>query len=200
MLWFTGLSGSGKSTLANAVNATLFHSPHYSLPSVTVLDGDNVRHGLCSDLGFSPADRAENVRRVGHVAKLLVDGTGAVVCTAFVSPYKEDRDSVRRMFGGEGESGGGSGSGGGVGGFIEVYCKADLGTCESRDTKGLYAKARRGIIPDFTGISSPYEEPENAELVVDTATRGLEECVGVVVGYLEERGIVRKKADSNGID
>ena len=142
ILWFTGLSGSGKSTLANAVNAELFSRGLSSY----VLDGDNIRHGLCKDLGFSDADREENIRRIGEVSKLFLDA-GIVVLTAFVSPFKADRDNARGLVE--------------AGDFIEIHCSADLGVCEERDTKGLYAKARSGAIKDFTGISSPYEAPEN---------------------------------------
>ncbi|HBH73595.1 MAG TPA: adenylyl-sulfate kinase, partial [Synechococcales bacterium UBA10510] len=171
ILWFTGLSGSGKSTLANAVNSALFEQGL----ACYVLDGDNVRHGLCQDLGFSDADRVENIRRIGEVAKLFVDA-GVVVLTAFVSPFKADRDRARQLVS-EGD-------------FIEIHCAADLAVCEERDTKGLYAKARAGQIREFTGISSPYEAPEHPELMVNTGSKNLEESVIQVLAYLESQGII----------
>jgi adenylylsulfate kinase len=171
ILWFTGLSGAGKSTLANAVNSALFEQGM----ACYVLDGDNVRHGLCKDLGFSDADREENIRRIGEVAKLFVDA-GVVALTAFVSPFKADRDRVRALVE--------------PGDFIEIHCAADLATCEQRDAKGLYAKARAGEIKEFTGISSPYEAPENPELTVDTGSRSLEACVEQVLAYLERQAII----------
>jgi adenylylsulfate kinase len=171
ILWFTGLSGAGKSTLANAVNSALFEQGM----ACYVLDGDNIRHGLCNDLGFSDADREENIRRIGEVAKLFVDA-GVVALTAFVSPFKADRDKVRALVA--------------PGDFIEIHCAADLGVCEERDTKGLYAKARAGEIKEFTGISSPYEAPEAPELRVDTGGQSLEACVAQVLAYLEEKGII----------
>ena len=149
ILWFTGLSGAGKSTLANEIEALL----HEKGKRTYVLDGDNVRQGLCGDLGFSDQDRVENIRRIGEVAKILVDA-GTITLTAFISPFKADRQRARDLVP-EGD-------------FVEVYCRCELGVCEERDVKGLYKKARAGEIPEFTGISSPYEEPENAELVVDT--------------------------------
>ncbi|MFO7629105.1 MAG: adenylyl-sulfate kinase [Prochlorococcaceae cyanobacterium] len=172
ILWFTGLSGAGKSTLANAVNSALFEQAM----ACYVLDGDNIRHGLCNDLGFSDADREENIRRIGEVAKLFLDA-GVVVLTAFVSPFKADRDRARALVE--------------PGDFIEIHCAADLGVCEQRDTKGLYAKARAGEIKDFTGISSPYEAPETPELSVDTGSQSLEACVQQVIAYLEAQGIIR---------
>ena len=175
ILWFTGLSGAGKSTLANAVNQALFERGL----ATYVLDGDNVRHGLCKDLGFSDADREENIRRIGEVAKLFLD-SGVIVLTAFVSPFRADRDKARALVD-EGD-------------FIEVFCSADLGVCEERDTKGLYAKARAGEIKEFTGISSPYEAPEKPELSVDTGAAALEACVDQVVNSLIERGIIPAKA------
>ena len=171
ILWFTGLSGAGKSTLANAVNSALFEQGL----ACYVLDGDNVRHGLCQDLGFSDADRTENIRRIGEVAKLFVDA-GVVVLTAFVSPFQADRDRVRALVP-EGD-------------FIEVHCAANLAACETRDTKGLYAKARAGVIKEFTGISSPYEEPEQPELRVETGSQSLEDCVDQVIAHLQEQGII----------
>ncbi|MCS5706731.1 adenylyl-sulfate kinase [Synechococcus sp. FGCU-3] len=171
ILWFTGLSGAGKSTLANAVNSALFEQGM----ACYVLDGDNVRHGLCKDLGFSDADREENIRRIGEVARLFVDA-GVVALTAFVSPFKADRDKVRALVE--------------PGDFIEIYCAADLGVCEQRDTKGLYAKARAGEINEFTGISSPYEAPESPELSIDTGSQDLDACVAQVLAYLESKGII----------
>jgi len=171
ILWFTGLSGSGKSTLANAVNQALFERGL----ACYVLDGDNIRHGLCKDLGFSDADREENIRRIGEVSKLFLDA-GVVVLTAFVSPFKADRDRARALVEG--------------GDFVEIHCSADLSVCEERDTKGLYAKARAGEIKEFTGISSPYEAPENPELRVDTGSQSLEACVEVVINHLREAGVI----------
>jgi adenylylsulfate kinase len=171
ILWFTGLSGAGKSTLANAVNSALFEQGL----ACYVLDGDNIRHGLCKDLGFSDADREENIRRIGEVAKLMVDA-GVVALTAFVSPFKADRDKVRALVE--------------PGDFIEIHCAADLTVCEQRDTKGLYAKARAGEIKEFTGISSPYEAPEAPELLVDTGSQTLEESVAQVLAYLEANGVI----------
>ena len=175
ILWFTGLSGSGKSTLANAVNAVLFERGL----ATYVLDGDNIRHGLCKDLGFSDADREENIRRIGEVAKLFVDA-GVITLTAFVSPFRADRDKARALVA--------------DGDFIEVYCAADLAVCEDRDPKGLYAKARAGVIKEFTGISSPYEAPEAPELRVDTGSQSLEESVASVISLLEEKGVLQAAA------
>ncbi len=171
ILWFTGLSGAGKSTLANAVNSALFEQGL----ACYVLDGDNVRHGLCSDLGFSDADREENIRRIGEVAKLFLDA-GVVVLTAFVSPFRADRDRARALVE--------------PGDFIEIHCAADLEVCEQRDTKGLYAKARAGAIKEFTGISSPYEAPATPELRVDTGSQDLEACVAQVLAHLEGAGVI----------
>ena len=171
ILWFTGLSGSGKSTLANAVNAALFKRGL----ATYVLDGDNVRHGLCKDLGFSDADREENIRRIGEVSKLFLD-SGTIVLTAFVSPFRADRDKARSLVS-EGD-------------FIEIFCAADLNVCEQRDTKGLYAKARAGEINEFTGISSPYEAPDTPELSVDTGSADLANCVDQVVNELVSRNII----------
>ncbi|WP_115121220.1 adenylyl-sulfate kinase [Synechococcus sp. UW105] len=175
ILWFTGLSGAGKSTLANAVNQALFERGL----ATYVLDGDNVRHGLCKDLGFSDADREENIRRIGEVAKLFLDA-GVIVLTAFVSPFRADRDKARALV----ENGD----------FIEIFCSADLSVCEQRDTKGLYAKARAGEIKEFTGISSPYEAPERPELSVDTGASDLEACVNQVVRTLIDQGIIPSQA------
>ena len=172
VLWFTGLSGAGKSTLAHAVAKRL----HDRGARTYVLDGDNVRHGLCGDLGFSAEDRSENIRRVGEVAKLFVDA-GLIVLTAFISPFRGDRDRVRSWMP-EGD-------------FLEIHCRCSVEVCESRDVKGLYKKARAGGVKDFTGISSPYEEPLNAELVVDTGELPLDQCVEMVLEMLRERGVVR---------
>ena len=171
ILWFTGLSGAGKSTLANAVNTALFERGL----SVYVLDGDNVRHGLCKDLGFSDSDREENIRRIGEVAKLFLDA-GVIVLTAFVSPFRADRDKARGLVI--------------AGDFIEIHCAADLSVCEERDTKGLYAKARAGTIKEFTGISSPYEAPEHPELSINTGDVSLESCVDQVIHYLVDQKII----------
>ena len=168
-IWLTGLSGSGKSTVAVAVEAELVNRGRLAY----VLDGDNVRHGLNKNLGFSPDDRTENIRRIGEVSKLFTDA-GVLVFTSFISPYRADRDQARELF----ENGD----------FIEVYVKADVETCEGRDPKGLYKKARAGEIPEFTGISAPYEEPNDPELVVDTANQTVEESVVTLVSYLEEKG------------
>ena len=171
ILWFTGLSGSGKSTLANAVNAALFQRGL----GTYVLDGDNVRHGLCKDLGFSDADREENIRRIGEVAKLFLDA-GVIVLTAFVSPFRADRDKARDLVE--------------AGDFFEIFCAADLDVCESRDPKGLYAKARSGAIKEFTGISSPYEAPDTPELKIDTGAQELAESVDVVIKALQDKGVI----------
>jgi adenylylsulfate kinase len=171
ILWFTGLSGAGKSTLANAVNQALFERGL----ACYVLDGDNIRHGLCKDLGFSDADREENIRRIGEVSKLFLDA-GVVVLTAFVSPFKADRDRARALVA--------------AGDFVEIHCAADLSVCEERDTKGLYAKARAGEIKEFTGISSPYEAPENPELKVDTGSQTLEQSVEQVLAYLSAQDVI----------
>ena len=171
ILWFTGLSGSGKSTLANAVNSALFQKGL----ATYVLDGDNIRHGLCKDLGFSNADREENIRRIGEVAKLFLD-SGIIVLTAFVSPFRTDRKNARNLVNEED--------------FIEIHCAADLKICESRDPKGLYAKARSGLIKDFTGISSPYEAPEEPELKIDTGEQKLKECIKIVINFLQKRSVI----------
>lgn len=171
LLWFTGLSGSGKSTLAHALEERL----HQRGCRTYVFDGDNVRHGLCRDLGFGIEDRTENIRRIGEMSKLFVDA-GIIALTAFISPIRIDRENVRRLFQ--------------VGDFIEVYVKASIDTCESRDVKGLYKKARAGEIPNFTGISSPYEVPENPEIVIDTENRGIDECIDFLVKSLESLDVI----------
>jgi bifunctional enzyme CysN/CysC len=171
VLWFTGLSGAGKSTVANALEQALFQRGHHSY----LLDGDNVRHGLNRDLGFSDEDRVENIRRIGEVARLMAD-SGLVVLTAFISPFRADRAMVRELMD-DGE-------------FVEIHVSAPLETCETRDPKGLYAKARAGVIRNFTGIDSPYEAPESPEVVVDTARMSVDECVDELLAYLKRRGIL----------
>jgi len=168
VLWFTGLSGSGKSTLAHEVEERLFEKGWYTY----ILDGDNVRHGLNRDLGFSEFDRRENIRRVGEVSKLFVDA-GVVILAAFISPYREDRDRVRALFN--------------TGDFIEIHVRCDLEICESRDPKGLYRKSRAGELPEFTGIDSPYEDPVAPELTVDTGKLDVARSVATVIDYLEHR-------------
>lgn len=172
ILWFTGLSGSGKSTLAHTIEDTLFARGIRTY----VLDGDNVRRGLCQDLGFSDADRTENIRRVGEISRLLMDA-GVLTLTAFISPFSKDRQLVRDLHNKDE--------------FIEVYCNASLAVCEQRDVKGMYRKARAGEIPEFTGISSPYEAPETPEIELDTANQTVEDCVNKVVLYLEQQGVIK---------
>jgi bifunctional enzyme CysN/CysC len=174
VLWFTGLSGSGKSTLAMAVEQELFRRGY----SVYVLDGDNVRHGLNSNLGFSPDDRAENIRRIGEVAGLFADA-GLITITSFISPYRADRQRAR---------------GAAKDAFHEIYIRADLDTCERRDPKGLYKKARRGEIAEFTGISAPYEAPDAAELVVDTGRLSVEDSIARIVDYVEKNFVIARHA------
>jgi len=173
ILWYTGLSGAGKSTLANKVEEKLFERGIHTY----VLDGDNIRHGLNKGLGFSTEDRKENIRRIGEVSKLFVDA-GAFVSTAFISPYREDRDMVRQLVN-DGE-------------FIEIFVNAPLDVCEERDPKGLYKKARAGEIRNFTGIDDPYEAPENAELTIYTGEKSLEECALEVINYLESNGYMEE--------
>ncbi len=173
-LWFTGLSGSGKSTVANEVEQKL----HQMGVHTYLLDGDNIRFGLNKDLDFSNDGRKENIRRIGEVSKLFVDA-GIIVLTAFISPFREDRQSVRSLLN-EGE-------------FIEIFVDADLETCEKRDPKGLYSKARKGEIQNFTGISSPYEEPINPEIKIDNGNHSiLEENVHQIIGYLKQQNIITK--------
>jgi len=162
ILWFTGLSGSGKSTLAHAVEENLFQKNCKTY----VLDGDNVRHGLCGDLGFSDIDRKENIRRIGEVAKLMLE-SGVIALTAFISPFASERRIARKLVP-HGE-------------FLEIYCDSSIEICEQRDVKGMYKKARKGEIKDFTGISSPYEVPKNPELIVNTGTDSIENCVEQVM-------------------
>ncbi len=172
-VWLTGLSGSGKSTVAMALERRLVEAGRFAY----VLDGDNVRHGLCGDLGFGEADRRENIRRVGHVARLFVDA-GAIVAAAFISPFRSDRDAVRALLA--------------PGQFFEVHVATPLEVCETRDPKGLYRRARAGEIADFTGISSPYEPPLAAEITLDTGTRSIGECVDAVLERLVTAGILAR--------
>lgn len=171
VLWFTGLSGSGKSTLANAVDYALFQKNIKSY----VLDGDNIRHGLNSDLGFRIEDRKENIRRIGEVAKLFVD-SGQIVSTAFISPFRTDRDIVRNML--ETDE------------FIEIFLNCPIQVCEDRDPKGLYRKARKGEIPDFTGISSPYEPPTKPEITIETNHVTVKQSVERILSYLKQKKIL----------
>lgn len=174
VIWFTGLSGSGKSTLAHAVEEQL----HQAGCRTFVLDGDNVRHGLCSDLGFTDAARTENIRRIGEVTKLFAEA-GTIVLTAFISPFESDRERVRALLP--------------AGDFIEIYCRCSLETCEDRDIKGLYRRARAGEIAEFTGISSPYEIPAKPDLEVDTEKSSIEASVQSVLQLLGRRGVVAEK-------
>ena len=171
VLWFTGLSGSGKSTISVALETALYAKGFHTYR----LDGDNVRHGLNNNLGFSPEDRTENIRRIGEVSKLMVDA-GLFTLTAFISPYLEDRDQVRKLVAADE--------------FIEIYVKASLETCEQRDPKGLYKKARLGEIKGFTGIDAPYEEPKEAEIIVDTNHLSIEASVEVIIDYLKENNYI----------
>jgi adenylylsulfate kinase len=173
IIWFTGLSGSGKSTLAHATEELL----HQLGCRTFVLDGDNVRHGLCGDLGFSIADRQENIRRIGEVAKLFLEA-GVIVLTAFISPFRNDRDWVRSIVN--------------TGDFIEIFCDAPISVCEMRDVKGLYQKARAGQIEEFTGISAPYQAPEHPELTVRTGANDLQVCVHQVVNAMKDHGIIAR--------
>ena len=176
VIWLTGYSGAGKSTLAVELERRL-HRKGYN---VFVLDGDNVRHGLCADLGFSPEERAENIRRVGEVAALFSQA-GMLVVTAFISPYRSDRERARQAANGV---------------FHEVHVNAGLDACERRDPKGLYRKARKGEIREFTGISAPYEEPENPELVVDTESNSIEDCIEAMARYIDRHfGLTRTRLD-----
>ena len=167
VLWFTGLSGSGKSTLAHALEEKLFQKRCRTF----VLDGDNVRHGLNSNLDFSESDRTENIRRISEVSKLMLE-SGLIVMTAFISPFNKDRNEARRLISNDD--------------FIEIYCKASLETCEARDVKGLYKKARAGKIKNYTGIDSPYEVPENPDLIIDTDNETLDNAVFKILNFLEK--------------
>lgn len=176
-VWFTGLSGSGKSTLAHAVEERL-----YSMGVRTyVFDGDNVRHGLCGDLGFNIEDRAENLRRIAEMVRLFLDA-GILSLTAFISPLSEDRQKIREIIGPED--------------FIEIYCNCPLEICEQRDVKGLYKKAREGKIKNYTGISSPYELPSNPDLALDTGSQSLPECVDLIIDYLFAKKVIPEKDNS----
>ena len=174
LLWFTGLSGAGKSTLAHALEERLYQMGSHTF----VLDGDNVRQGLCGDLGFSNEDRIENIRRVSEVSKLFLEA-GVIVLTAFISPFQADRRKARNLVGED---------------FVEIYCDCPLSVCEDRDVKGLYRRAKAGEIKYFTGISSPYEEPEQAELVIKTGEKSIDECVDQILEYLIERGVYERKS------
>jgi len=171
VLWFTGLSGSGKSTLAHAVEEKLYQKGC----STFVLDGDNVRHGLNSNLDFSESGRTENIRRISEVSKLMLE-SGLIVMTAFISPFNKDRNEARKLISNDD--------------FIEIYCKASLETCEARDVKGLYKRARAGEIKNYTGVDSPYEEPENPELIINTNDETLENSVTKILNFLEENLII----------
>jgi adenylylsulfate kinase len=173
IVWFTGLSSSGKSTIAHVVEEQL----HRMGCKTFVFDGDNVRHGLNKNLGFSREDRKENIRRIGEMCKLFIEA-GVIALTAFISPYREDRNMIRQMAK--------------DGDFIEIYCDCCLEVCESRDVKGIYARARTGEIPEFTGISAPYEIPESPEVIINTENITIGECVAKVINYLSERGIINR--------
>jgi bifunctional enzyme CysN/CysC len=174
VVWLTGLSASGKSTIANALESRLHELGYHSM----LLDGDNIRHGLNRDLGFTEADRVENIRRIGEVVKLMMDA-GLLVITAFISPFESDRETARTLVP--------------PGEFIEVYVNTPIEECERRDPKGLYARARSGEIPNFTGINSPYEPPKNAEVVLDTVRSSPADCAEILVRFLTERGILNAR-------
>jgi adenylylsulfate kinase len=173
LIWITGLSASGKSTVAAELERRLFNDKINTF----VLDGDNVRHGLCKDLGFTAEDRKENLRRVGEVAKLLVDA-GVLTIAAFISPYAAERNNIRALFNTDDEE------------FIEIFLKCDLAVCEERDPKGLYKKARKGEIPFFTGISDPYEVPETPEMVIETDRLAIDESVKKIIDHLKAKKII----------
>ena len=179
LLWFTGLSGSGKSTIANALDVALFERGYHTF----LLDGDNVRHGLNKDLGFSDEGRVENIRRIGEVSKLFTDA-GVIVLSAFISPFTTDRRLVRNLFP--------------AGEFIEVFMDTPLQTCEERDPKGLYEKARAGKIKNFTGIDSPYEAPERPEVRLDTSQMSVEDCVNRLISYLLDRQLIFTPSQATG--
>ncbi len=172
VIWFTGLSAAGKSTLANVLSKEL----HIMQIKNYVLDGDNIRHGLNKNLGFSHDDRKENIRRIGEVAKLFVDA-GLIAMAAFISPYREDRSNVRRLLGN--------------GQFIEVFVKCPVSECERRDPKGIYKRARAGEIKEFTGVSAPYEEPENPEIILKTDEMSMEKCIKTILNYLRENKYIQ---------
>ena len=171
VLWFTGLSGAGKSTLAHALEEKLFQMDCRTF----VLDGDNIRHGLNSNLEFSEADRAENIRRISEVSKLMLE-SGLIVMTAFISPFNKDRNDARKLISDND--------------FIEIYCKASLQVCEKRDVKGLYKRARAGEIKNYTGIDSPYEAPQNPELIIDTDQKTIEESISIIIKFLESKKLI----------
>ena len=171
IVWFTGLSAAGKSTIAHTVEEQLHQMGCHTF----VFDGDNVRHGLCSDLGFSAEDRAENIRRIGEMAKLFIEA-GVIALTAFISPFRADRQRVRELVRKED--------------FLEIYCNCPVEICEQRDVKGLYQRARKGEVKEFTGISSPYEEPLNPDLVLDTGMNSIEQCAEKVMALLRERNVL----------
>ena len=171
LIWFTGLSGSGKSTLAHTVEELLYRRQCRTF----VFDGDNVRHGLCSDLGFSADHRVENIRRIGEMSRLFLDA-GIISLTAFISPFKKDREFVRHLVGGDR--------------FVEVYCSCPIEECERRDVKGLYKRAKAGEIKDFTGISSPYEAPQDPDLILNTGAESLDKCAATILDLLEKRSII----------
>jgi adenylyl-sulfate kinase len=175
VLWFTGLPSSGKSTLAHQLERSLFDRGC----NAYVLDGDNIRHRLNKDLSFSPEDRQENIRRIGEVANLFAD-SGIIVIAAFISPYRADREQARAL--------------NAPGRFFEVYCKCSLATCEERDPKGLYKRARKGEVEAFTGVSAPYEEPENPEITIETDEQSLDECVSKILAFLEKKGVMSARS------
>jgi adenylylsulfate kinase len=177
VLWFTGLSGSGKSTLAHAVEEKLYQMQYHTF----VLDGDNIRHGLCSDLGFSDEDRIENIRRIGEVVKLFIEA-GLIVLTAFISPFRTDRNKIRQLIGTN---------------FIEIYCDCSVSACETRDVKGLYKLAKAGKIKQFTGISSAYEKPLNPEIIIDTVNQNIDDCVNQILAYIKPHNDFIKKPRNN---
>ena len=174
-LWFTGLPSSGKSTIAHALEKML----HDMGLKTYTFDGDNVRHGLCSDLGFSPEDRAENLRRIGEMIKLFLDA-GIIALAAFVSPLKEDREKVKKIVGKEN--------------FVEIYCRCPVEVCKLRDTKGMYKKAETGEIKYYTGVSAPYEEPENPDIVLDTHLFSIEECIEKVFNYIQDMILIKRES------
>lgn len=181
VLWFTGLSASGKSTLASEVERRLFQAGYFSY----VLDGDNVRHGLNGDLGFTPEDRMENIRRVGEVAKLFAEA-GALVLTAFISPYREDRERVRNLASRSSD-------------FVEIHVSCPIEVCEERDPKGLYKRARAGEIPNFTGIDAPYEVPDAPEIAVETNVYEVSECAEQIIQYLREHGYISSEPELHAV-
>ena len=174
-IWLTGLSGAGKSTLGHALEETL----HQMGCRTFVLDGDNVRHGLCADLGFSNHEREENIRRISEVSNLFIEA-GIIVICAFISPFSSDRERARQLIG--------------AGNFCEIYCRCPLDVCEQRDVKGLYKKARQGLITEFTGISSPYQEPLSPDLVIDTSVTSLDDAVQQIIAWHVSRGVLAPKA------